>query len=231
MAAAPPRARAAPAGTRVRARYAYPGIAVAWRWASSAPAFAHQPPAAAVGGYSAGFFALVGLGLWARHRASGAALPAPIDGRRHRGRARYRARVAVAAAVLIAYAVAAIVVPTHLGFTHAVPVGARWWLLPVVVACVALFLLGAERLAAGSPWRLPLVLARDRGRDPRRDPGRASGRASSCSCCRCWWSARPGTRRGRWSCAAGRRPLWLAAVVGAVVVGWPIATSMPLGTG
>jgi hypothetical protein len=36
-----------------------------------------------------------------------------------------------------------------------------------------------------------------------------------------------------WSLVLRRRnaPIWLAAVVGAVVVGWPIATSMPLGTG
>jgi len=26
-------------------------------------------------------------------------------------------------------------------------------------------------------------------------------------------------------------PVWLAALVGAIVVGWPIATSMPLGSG
>ena len=43
-----------------------------------------------------------------------------------------RARGAVAAPVLIGYAAVTIAVPVQLGLTHAVPVGARWWLLALV---------------------------------------------------------------------------------------------------
>ena len=38
-----------------------------------------------------------------------------------------RLRLAVATPLLIGYAATTIAVPTHLGLTHTVPVGARWW--------------------------------------------------------------------------------------------------------
>ena len=116
-----------------------------------------------VGGYSAGFFALVGVvSVSARRSLLARAARAPHGERRPWGRPWRPGRVAPAWC-WSRYAVVAIVVPTHLGPHPAVPVGARWWLLPVVVACVALFLLGARaagrRVAVAAArwcWRRPL---------------------------------------------------------------------------
>ena len=121
-------------------------------------------------------------------------------------------------------------VPTHLALTAAVPVGARWWLLPIVVACVALFLLGAQRLAAGSPWRLLAVLATTAvailvATLAGLGPAFVVLVLPVLVVQLAWYWA--------WSLVLARRvaPPWLAAVLGGIVVGWPIATSMPLGTG
>jgi dienelactone hydrolase len=205
----------------VRARYAYAGLAASLVLGVFGAAVAPTTRLPlSVGGYAAGFFALVGLGLLA------AVLLA-------RGTVRIAAparRVVLAAPVLIAYAAAAIAVPTHLAFTAAVPVGARWWLLPIVVACVGLFLLGSQRLAVGAPWRLPLVLATTVvavlvATMAGLGPPFVLIVLPLLVVLLAWHVA--------WSLVLSRRdaPPWLTAAVGAVVVGWPIATTMPLGVG
>ena len=208
---------AAPPG-RVRARYAYGGLVAALTLGVLAAGVAptNLLPLA-VGGYAAGFFAITGAGLVAAYA---------LD-RRRAGWWRVGRRQAGAAAVLTAYAVTAVAVPMHLGLTHAVPVGARWWLLPIVVGCVALLLVGSELLAGNTRWRQPLILA-------------ATAAAVLIAALAglaprfvllvlpllvilfAWHAG--------WSAVLRRRsaPVWLPALLGATVVGWPIAMSLPL---
>jgi dienelactone hydrolase len=171
----------------------------------------------AVGGHATGFFALAGLGLiggWAIGRS--------------REQARWpRARTIAAAVVLMTYAAAAIVVPAQLGLTHMIPVGDRWWLLPIVAAGTFLLLLGTELVATDAGWRRPVILAATvaallaatlAGLAPGFGLlvlpllaillGWQAGWA--------WWLRRL------------EAPAWLAAAVGAVVVAWPIAATLPL---
>ncbi|TQS39643.1 dienelactone hydrolase, partial [Cryptosporangium phraense] len=54
-------------------------------------------------------------------------------------------RAVVTLPLFIGYAAAAIAVPLHLGVDYAIPVGPRWWLLPVVWAAFTVLALGAER--------------------------------------------------------------------------------------
>jgi hypothetical protein len=236
--AAPPATPAEPANAALPATYAYPGLAAALALGIfGAGVVPTTLLPLSVGGYSAGFFALVGLGLlaaWAvARRRPGVGAPdgpdepaaSAVPGRP--GEPAWR-RVG-SAAVLIGYAVVAITVPTHLGLTHMVPVGARWWLLPVVIACLTLFLLGVELVAAGSVGRRTVVLAAT-------VVGVFAGTALGL-----------GPRfvlivlpllvvlfawHGIWATALARRstPAWLTAVVGAILIGWPIAATMPLVT-
>jgi hypothetical protein len=172
----------------------------------------------AVGGYAAGFFAVVGLFLigawWLDRRPGGRVLAA-------------RPRQVAAAAVLFPYAAAAIAVPSHLGLIHAVPVGARWWLLPVVAGCVAVLLLGAQLVAGRTWWWPPVVLA---GTAVAVLAATLAGLAPGfvllvlpLLVVLFGWQA-------GWALVLRRSaaPAWLAAAVGAVVVGWPIATALPL---
>jgi dienelactone hydrolase len=236
-----PRRAAGPGPVAVRAPYAYAGLAASLTLGVLGAGFLPTTRLPlSTGGYSAGFFALVGLGLLATARLATARLATARLATARLATARLVARparlaaparrLALAALVLVGYAVVAIAGPTHLAFTAAVPVGARWWLLPIVVACVGLFLAGAHRLAAGAPWRLPLILAATVGAVL---VATISGLGPPfvlivlplLVVLLAWHVA--------WSLVLSRRdtPLWMSAVIGAVVVGWPIATSMPLGVG
>jgi dienelactone hydrolase len=207
-------------------RYAYPGLAAALAvGVLGAGLLPTTRLPLSVGGYAAGFFALVGVVLLAVGLLASAGgspqRPAPVVPWR---------RLGLAVVVLAGYTLAAVVVPTHLALTAAVPVGARWWLLPIVVACVALFLLGAQRLAAGSPWRLPVVLATTAvailvATLAGLGPAFVVLVLPVLVVQLAWYWV--------WSLVLGHRaaPVWLAAVLGGIVVGWPIAMSMPLGTG
>ncbi len=102
----------------------------------------------AVGGYAAGFFVVVGVSctrrrIWIGHGSSGHPMGAVTW------------RTAVATLVLTGYAVGAIAIPTHPGFTHAVPVGDRWWLLIVLFGMRPTLVLGTghSRLARRRWWR------------------------------------------------------------------------------
>lgn len=125
------------------------------------------------------------------------------------------------------YAVLSVAVPIHLGFTSALPVGARWWLLPLVVLGCLAFLYGAELTADGASWRYAAV--------------------GGIAVCALAASALVGLAPGfvllvvplfaflvgwqaAWAVILRRTgaPRWLPALVGAVLLAWPVATTLPL---
>jgi dienelactone hydrolase len=183
----------------------------------------------AIGGFIVGYTAVIGVvltayGMWRK--------PAPTPGPRIAG---WRS------APLVAYAAAAIAVPTHLGLTHAVPVGARWWLIPVLWAGFALLAYGTERSVA-------------RGAGTPAGAGRAIGRhtvgvlgVSAIVVVALTGAAATGLTHGfvllavpplvllfgwqaLWSAMLNRlgTPTWVIALTGSVVVAWPLGTALPL---
>jgi len=164
----------------------------------------------AVGNYAAGYFLLIGVVLLAARRAR-----PPL----------------VAASrwwpLLLVYAVAAVAVPIHLALTHAVPVGDRWWLLPVVTLCCAVFLFGAETASGGRIGRHALMLALAAGGLMAAAmvgvaPGFVVLVVPLLVVLLAWQAA--------WAAVLRRRgaPAWLIAVLGAVVLAWPLATALPV---
>jgi hypothetical protein len=143
------------------------------------------------------------------------------------GAGRGAARLVLATTALTGYAVVAVAVPTHLGLTHAVPVGARWWLLPVVAAGLAVFLAGAERLAAGRGWARAAVF----------------GVVTVVLTAAALAGAAPGfvvlvapvfvvllVWQALWAALLCRlaAPRPLVTAVGAALLAWPLATALPL---
>ncbi|MBF5029454.1 MULTISPECIES: alpha/beta fold hydrolase [unclassified Micromonospora] len=172
----------------------------------------------AVGGYVAVFLLLTSVLLAAAARFAQPRRPPATGG---------GVRSAVVAVVLLGYAVLAVALPLHLGLTSTVPVGARWWLLPLVTFCCLAFLLGAERLADGHGVRyaatggiavLVLAVAAVIGLAP----GFVLLVVPLFAALVAWQAA--------WAVVLRRRaaPWWLAPSVGAVVLAWPIATTLPL---
>ncbi|MFF0313963.1 dienelactone hydrolase family protein [Micromonospora sp. NPDC005252] len=180
----------------------------------------------AVGGYVTGFLLVSGVLVGGGQRWLPAATRAPGVAVDETGR-RTPARTAVAALALTAYAILAVALPIHLGLTSALPVGARWWLLPLVVAACLLFLLGVEQVAAGRTWRrllvvaiTVLVLSTSAVLGPA--PGFVLLVVPLFAVLLGWHVL--------WAAVLRRyaTPRWLPALVGAVLVGWPIATTLPL---
>ncbi|WBC14377.1 alpha/beta fold hydrolase [Micromonospora sp. WMMA1998] len=208
---------------------ARPGAAWSGRWlvvavgaAGLGAALAAPLPTArlplAVGGHVAVFLLLTGGLLVAARRWSGTPTPTATG---RSGRA-----VGVAAA-LAGYAVLAVALPLHLGFTSATPVGARWWLLPLVLLCCLVFLLGAELVADGRGGRyaavgglgvVVLAAAAVTGLAP----GFVLLVVPLFAALVAWQAAWAGVLRRRGA------PWWLPALVGAVLLAWPIATTLPL---
>ncbi|MFI8804012.1 alpha/beta fold hydrolase [Micromonospora chalcea] len=172
----------------------------------------------AVGGYVAVFLLLTGVLLAAAARyARPGGTPPTASG----------VRSAVVAVAFLGYAVLAVALPLHLGLTSTVPVGARWWLLPLVAFCCLVFLLGAERLAGGDGLRyaatggiavLLLAAAAVLGLAP----GFVLLVVPLFAALVAWQAA--------WAAVLRRRaaPWWLAPLLGAVLLAWPIATTLPL---
>ncbi|MFI7216519.1 dienelactone hydrolase family protein [Micromonospora maritima] len=172
----------------------------------------------AVGGHVAVFLLLTGGLLVAARRWSGAATPAA-------GVRSWRA--SGVAAALVGYAVLAVALPLHLGFTSATPVGSRWWLLPLVLLCCLVFLLGAELVTDGRGGRyaavggigvVVLAAAAVTGLAP----GFVLLVVPLFAALVAWQAAWAGVLRRRGA------PWWLPALVGAVLLAWPIATTLPL---
>ncbi|WP_422745796.1 alpha/beta fold hydrolase [Micromonospora sp. WMMD754] len=172
----------------------------------------------AVGGHVAVFLLLTGGLLTAAHRWSRPAAPGVTV---RAGRA-----VGVAAA-LVGYAVLAVALPLHLGFTSATPVGARWWLLPVVLLCCLAFLLGAELVADGRGGRYAVVgglgvVVLAAAAVTGLAPGFVLLVVPLFAALVAWQVAWAGVLRRRGA------PWWLPPLVGAVLLAWPIATTLPL---
>lgn len=178
----------------------------------------------AVGGYVSGFLLLTGILTIGGQRWLPAGTRLPVDAEVGR---RAPARVAVAAVALTAYATLAVALPIHLGLTSARPVGARWWLLPLVVGACLLFLLGVELVAAGRTWRRVLVVAvtvvvLSTAAVVGLAPGFVLLVVPLFAVLLGWYVG--------WAAVLRRyaSPRWLSAVVGAALLGWPIATTLPL---
>ncbi|MFI9642089.1 alpha/beta fold hydrolase [Micromonospora sp. NPDC051925] len=137
------------------------------------------------------------------------------------------ARSVVAALLLTGYAVAAVAVPIHLGLTSAVPVGARWWLLPLVAAGCLAFLTGAELVTNGRSWRYAavgalVVPALAGAAVVGLAPGFVLLVVPLFAVLLGWQAA--------WAVVLRRAgaPRWSPALVGAVLLAWPVATALPL---
>jgi dienelactone hydrolase len=166
----------------------------------------------AIGGFVAGYTAVLGAllsayGIWRP--------PSPSP----RGGAR--------GLPLIGYAAVAIALPLSLGLTHAVPVGPRWWLLPVIWAGFAVLAYGTERITGGNSLGGLLVSAVVvAGLGGAAVTGLTHGfvlLVAAPLALLFGWQA-------LWNAVVHRfgAPAWLTALVGSVVVAWPIAIALPL---
>ncbi|MDG4759704.1 alpha/beta fold hydrolase [Micromonospora sp. WMMD710] len=180
----------------------------------------------AVGGYVTGFLLVTGVLVLAGHRwlPGATSPPVPAVGETSPPAP---ARTIVAAVALTGYAVLAVALPIHLGLTSALPVGARWWLLPLVLAACLVFLLGVESVAAGRTGRHLLVVAvtvlvLTASALVGLAPGFVLLVVPLFAFLLGWHVV--------WAAVLRRyaAPRWLLAVPGAVLVGWPIATTLPL---
>jgi hypothetical protein len=162
----------------------------------------------AVGDYVAGFTLTAGVLMVAYHRWRRIpAVPEPS--------------ARPAGLLLIPYAAVTIALPLHLGVTHAVPVGPRWWLLPIVWAGFAVLAYAGE-LFSGPIVSAVTVLVLSTAAVAGLAPGFVllvvpllvvllAGQAA-------------------WSALLHRlaAPAWLIALVGSLLVAWPVAVALPL---
>jgi dienelactone hydrolase len=167
----------------------------------------------AIGGFIVGYAAVIGVvlsayGIWRK--------PA-----RRAGPGGWRS------VPLIAYAVAAIAVPTNLGLTHAVPVGARWWLVPVLWAGFAVLAYGTETATGGDTLGVlavaaVVVIALTAAAAVGLTHGFVLLAVPPLVLLFVW--------QALWSAGLNRlgAPAWLIAAVGSVVVAWPLGIALPL---
>jgi hypothetical protein len=176
----------------------------------------------ALGGFVVGFTVVAGVAMLAYHRRRTGTWSATAPVTRPS-----RLRLAVAAPVLIGYAALTIALPLHAGVTNAVPAGARWWLLPVVWAGFAVLAYAAECVAGGNSLGVLAVSAVAVGAlAGAAITGLASGflllvvpLLAILLLCQAVWSA----LLHRLSA-----PSWLIALVGSLLVAWPLATALPV---
>ncbi|SHN74122.1 alpha/beta hydrolase [Cryptosporangium aurantiacum] len=177
----------------------------------------------AVGGYVVGFTLVAGgvMLVWTRVRGAGSAASGGAAGRSG------RVRVGVAVLVLVAYAAVAVAVPLHVGVTHAVPTGPRWWLLALVWAGFALLAYGSERLTGGNSVGLLAVsavvtVALTGAALVGLAPGFVLLVVPLLAVLLAWQAV--------WSAVLHRFavPYWAIALVGSLLVAWPVATALPV---
>jgi hypothetical protein len=129
--------------------------------------------------------------------------------------------------LLIGYAVLAVAVPVHAGLTWAVPVGVRWWLLPAGLASAGVLLWATELVAAGrAARRLVVLVAVAAGLLGGALVGVAPGFVTLVLPLLVFlllWHA-------LWAAELRRRgaPTWLVAATGAVLLAWPVVTTLPI---
>jgi dienelactone hydrolase len=179
----------------------------------------------AMAGPLAGFLGVVGVVILAAVRFT-----ARAAGRNAHGRS--RTATAAAAVVLIVVTVVSFAVPAQLGWAHAVPVGPRAWALIPIAACAAAFFGGVEALCDGY-GRVAAVMIH----------GWTAAGALAGLCLAVLLGVAPpfvllvapllaallawqGVQAA--SLRAVRAPAWLTAVVGGVLLAWPIAVTMPI---
>ncbi|GAB2569116.1 alpha/beta hydrolase [Paractinoplanes abujensis] len=165
-----------------------------------------------LGGYAGGFAALMGVAILACLRR----VRSPGGG----------SRPLLVALLVIPYAAAAIAVPLQLGFTQAVPVGPRWWLLLVVWLGFALLAYATGLLSGRLRGDLLVAVVAVCALTAGSVAGLASGflvlvvpllavlmviQAGLSAALRC-----------------GGAPQWLVALTGSILVAWPIATTLPI---
>jgi dienelactone hydrolase len=176
----------------------------------------------AVGGYLVGFTGVAGAGILGYRWWRGATFPAPAPVTQPG-----RLRLALASPVLIGYAAVAIAVPMQLGLTHAVPVGARWWLLGLVWAGFAVLAYAAERISAGNSFGVlavsaVVVVALTGAAVAGLTYGFVLLVVPLLAVLLLW--------QATWSALLHRfaAPPWLISLVGSLVVAWPLATALPV---
>ncbi|WP_250034753.1 dienelactone hydrolase family protein [Paractinoplanes maris] len=136
-------------------------------------------------------------------------------------------RSPVTAPLTIAYAAAAIAVPLHLGFTHAVPAGSRWWLLLAMWAAFAVlaFVAGLApggTLAADLIVAVVTVVALTAAAVSGLAPGFILLVVPLLGVLMVIQAGLAAVLRAR------SAPPWLIALTGSLLVAWPIATTLPV---
>lgn len=170
----------------------------------------------AVAGPLAGFFGVAGVAALACTRDAGFLGGRPT------------ARTVAAAAVLVVLTVVSFAVPAQLGWAHAVPVGPRGWALIPIALGAALYCLGVEALCAGH--ERPTAI------------GLHAWTATAALAALLIGSVSPfvllvspliaGLLAWQGVQAAALRsigaPAWVTALVGGVLLAWPLAVTMPI---
>jgi dienelactone hydrolase len=176
----------------------------------------------ALGGYVVGFTLTAGIALLAYHRWRTGTFAASAPVAPHGW-----LRLAVATPVLIGYAAVAIALPLQLGVTNAIPVGARWWLLAAVWAGFAVLSYAAECVAGGNSLG---VLAVSAVTVIALTGAAAVGLTSGFLLLVVPLLAILLVWQAIWSAMLHRfsAPPLLIALVGSLVVAWPIATALPV---
>ncbi|RSM65039.1 dienelactone hydrolase [Actinoplanes sp. ATCC 53533] len=176
----------------------------------------------ALGGYVVGFTATTGAVILGYRRWRGANFPALTPVARPG-----KLRLAFATPVLIGYAATAIALPLHLGLTHVLPVGARWWLLVLVWAAFAVLAYAAELVTAGNSFGVlavsaVAVIALTGAAVVGLTGGFLLLIVPLLAVLLLWQAV--------WSAVLHRfsAPSWLIALVGSLVVAWPLATALPM---
>lgn len=181
----------------------------------------------ATAGQIAGLFGVAGAVILVAALVAG-----PRAGRASPRETRDRRPWPVIAVVLALLTVVCFAVPAQLGWAHAVPVGPRAWVLVPIAACAAAFFGGIEVLCRGHgrlaavaihAWTAAGVLA---GLGVAVLVGLASSYvvlvAPLIVALLVWQGIQATALR------AVRAPAWVTAVIGGVLVAWPIAVTMPI---
>ncbi|MEU8610360.1 dienelactone hydrolase, partial [Actinoplanes sp. NPDC048791] len=175
-----------------------------------------------IGGYLIGFTGVAGAMIlgYLRLRGPVGPDPAPVTPPE-------RLRLALATPLLIGYAATAIAVPTHLGLTYAIPGGSRWWLLGLLWAGFAVLAYAAERVTAGNSFGVlavsaVAVVALTGAAVVGLTFGFVLLIVPLLAVLLLWQAV--------WSAVLHRfsAPAWLIALVGSLVVAWPLATALPV---